>query len=183
MVTEASVGTRLNMLPILSSNNKVYSGPINAVTFSKRSSLAIFASVFFSYFQNIFFSKNAVPMFLSRNMRRATASVTPIFINRIELIVSVCSNKQMIGVYTRRIITFMTNYKTFWYFAIKAFPRKSVGFLSLTFNSKIAIAFISLCAGPQPARIGFIDFTPKSIHALSIAQNDFNCQGGSYFAT
>lgn len=80
------------------------------------------------------------------------------------------SKKQMIWIYARGIVAFMTNKKSIFYWANTTFIRKSVSALcSFSTKLKKSITIFVFGSGPNPAIIRFLNFIPESFHNVLIA--------------
>ncbi len=79
----------------------------------------------------------------------------------INLIICTCSDKQMIGIYARRIVTAMKNFHSSWNWTIDQLIRKAVSKIPSTMVGKAAIAFPVQVPSPEPTGFSLIDSAPK----------------------
>lgn len=155
----------LNMLPSFSNQNMSYCSQINAIFFSEEGLLSMSSAKFSSYFKNIRFIKNAIGIFLSWFwLGRLSSHVASFFRGTIQRIIFICTNKKMIGVYARWIVTFMTNNKTIGNFAKCEHIRNSMCFGCFSVKLKMPVSFSIFCSSPKPTIFSLFNFIPKSIH-------------------
>lgn len=109
-----------------------------------------------SDFLNLFWSKLRVSMLDSVAHSKLDRSVFSIF--------CLGSQKQMVGIYTSRIVsigTIVTNTKAIWNWSVVKFPRKSVSGNHLS-NGEPSVASLVKASVPKPASFRFLDVRPKA---------------------
>lgn len=125
------------------------------------------------------------PYFRNLAISNSVTSLMPFFIKHVFGIFLCRTKKHMGGVNAQRDVTRVTNVESRRYLSKGQLIRKLMCFWIDTLNSLSACAQSSFrgwnreisvsapinSANPQPASLSFINFIPKSFHALSIADN------------
>lgn len=132
------------------------------------------------YFLNLSIGKFGRWVTLSRGR---AASCPALFVHIIN-IVKLCSNKQMLWVYTRRIVAFVQNAKSIWNGPVVNFPRNSMrlkiatkSFVTSTrsaFGGHFSITTMRFGPKPWPTFAGLFNFAPESLLETFWLSHDFS---------
>lgn len=113
-------------------------------------SISNFVCLHFGYFcASVFFSKGLSFLFL-----------------HVAGVLSGSSGKQMIRIHARRIVAFVTDEASFFYFSVMKFIKNPVCSKIHIINSDLSISIFIPCSIPDPTRIRFVNLLPKFIHEI-----------------
>jgi len=146
-----------NMFPMFSFKNCMYSGSTDTI-FIRKHDVSIFKRlIFYPYFSNLIFSKDMLRQFFT--------SCFSSLGKHIQSIIFWSTNSKMFRICTRRVVAFMQNPFSFWYFPKVNFPGNA---MSLNWNRRsfasrnLTISMAVRACFPFPTRISFYNFHPES---------------------
>lgn len=144
------------MLPLLAINDFPYMGLMNAKYFR-----------YFSFRKALFIEGlNFYDICIIKNAVRIFTTIYSSFFRLIFAIVRVGSNKKMVWIYTRRIVTPMKNMKIVWNFSKMNLPGDPMGSQAFFIKPEISIPIFVYGSNPFPAGMkrDECNFVPKCLH-------------------
>ena len=158
------VAFNLNVLPIKAFSNIIDNFSIYAKFYSQlRLQSSIWSLQSFFNNQSSFLCQFRLSLVTTNSNWREAKST---FCDTVLRIISIRTQKQMVGVYTFRIIAFMANQQTFRNRAFMKSVRKPMRlyfFSRSTATSHLPVTFSIETSCPQPAVFRFFNFIPESI--------------------
>jgi hypothetical protein len=140
------------MFPNLSIQNCVNGRRGNAESLAQPNHAAVFS-------RDVFSANLPHDNFVNNNHRVLSASQRASLRDHIGTVISSSSQKQVRGVYARRVVTTMQYAQAIWDWAVRVNPR----YLVRRTYAGLPIAALMFRANPKPATHRFIDTTPKTI--------------------
>lgn len=144
------------MFPSFSCYNKIDGVYFNAIFFGKHSPCINIWNMFFSYFQNLFFSKFVVTRIFSNG-----GSIS-IFKPHISYVFNLRASPKMFWIHTNSIIAFMKYAMFSFWFSTHQFIAHPMGSIKFPFEPDSTVSIGKLGSFPNPTRFSFFNFIKKN---------------------